>query len=107
MDACSILIKQSIEKLRIWHLTNDYLHNEGIRDRWCQLMALSLMPINEVENQFQRLETIISTALSDLITYFKHQWPYGVVPMQIWNFHTTNGCVRINEPLSILVTSLL
>ena len=52
-------------------------------------MTLSLRQINKVDHQFQRLETIMSTAFNDLTTYFKHQWLYGVVPMQMWNFHTT------------------
>ena len=52
-------------------------------------MTLSLTQINEADHQFQSLEATMSTAFSDLTTYFKHQWLYGVVPMQIWNFHTT------------------
>ncbi|CAF4759282.1 unnamed protein product, partial [Rotaria sp. Silwood2] len=76
-------------------LANDYLHNESIRDQCRQIMALSLMPINEVESQFQRLETITSTSLGDLLLYFKHQWVHGVVPIQMWNFfdvhHRTNN----------------
>lgn len=71
-------------------LSNDYLHNESIRDQCRQLMALSLMPINEVENQFKRLQTIMSTSLDDLLLYFKHQWMYGVVPIEMWNFHNVD-----------------
>ncbi|CAF4941082.1 unnamed protein product, partial [Rotaria socialis] len=58
-----------------------------IRDQCRQLMALSLMPITEIDNQFQRLQTIMATSLSDLLVYFQHQWMYGVVPMHMWNFH--------------------
>ena len=47
------------------------------------------MQINEVDHQFQCLETMMLTAFSYLTTYFKHQWLCGVVPMQMWNFHTT------------------
>ena len=70
-------------------LANDSLQNERIRDQRRQLMTLSLRQINEADHQFQRLETMMSMAFSDLTTYFKHQWLYGVVPTQMWNFHTT------------------
>ena len=70
-------------------LANDSLQNEGIRDQRRQLMTLSFRQINEADHQFQRLETMMSMAFSDLTTYFKHQWLYGVVPTQMWNFHTT------------------
>ena len=76
-------------KIKDFGSANDSLQNEGIRDQCRQLMTLSLGQINEVDHQFQRLETMMSTAFSDLTTYFKHQWLYGVVPMQMWNFHTT------------------
>ncbi|CAF3948031.1 unnamed protein product [Rotaria sp. Silwood1] len=48
-------------------LANDYLNNERIRDQCRQLMALSLMPIEEVQNQFIRLEMIMSGKLADLL----------------------------------------
>jgi hypothetical protein len=68
-------------------LAKDYLHDENIRGYCRQLMALSLLPIDEVANQFQRLHAIMPTPLNDLLSYFKHQWMYGVVPIQMWNFH--------------------
>jgi len=74
-------------RIRDLGLTSDYLHNETIRDQCRQLMALSLMPIDEVQSQFKRLETIMSTSLGDLLLYFKNQWVDGVVPMKMWNFH--------------------
>ncbi|CAF3068902.1 unnamed protein product [Rotaria sp. Silwood2] len=77
-------------KIKDLGLVNDYLHNETIRDQCRQLMTLSLMSINAVENQFQRLQTIMSTSLSDLLLYFKHQWMHGVVPIRMWNFHNVN-----------------
>ena len=81
---------QSIHrKMKDLGLANDSFQNEGIRDQCRQLMTLSLRQINEADHQFQRLETTMSTAFSDLTTYFKHQWLYGVVPTQMWNFHTT------------------
>jgi hypothetical protein len=71
-------------------LARDYLHNENIRDQCCQLMALSLMPIDEVQRQFRRLQTVLSSSLNDLLSYFQHQWMYGTVPMGMWNFHDVN-----------------
>ena len=81
---------QSIHrKIKDLGLANDSLQNEGICDQCRQLMTLSVRQINEADHQLQRLERIMSTAFSDLTTYFKHQWLYGVVPAQMWNFHTT------------------
>jgi hypothetical protein len=53
-------------------------------------MVLSLNPIDEGESQFQRLQTITSIALGDLLLYFQHQWMYGVVSIQMWDFHDIN-----------------
>ena len=61
------------------------MQNEGIRDQCRQLMTLSFKQINEADHQFQLLETMMSTAFSDLTTYLKHQWLYGVVPTPMWN----------------------
>jgi len=33
---------------------------------------------NTEKSQFQRLQTIMSASLCDLLSYFKHQWMYGV-----------------------------
>lgn len=74
-------------KIKDLGLSHEYLHNGTIRDQCRQLMALSLMPIDEVECQFQRLQTIISASLNDLVSYFKHQWVHGVIPIRMWNFH--------------------
>lgn len=71
-------------------LTNEYLHNEAIRDQCRQIMALSLMPVEQVHSQFQRLETITSASLSDLLLYFNNQWVNGVVPLSMWNFFDVN-----------------
>ena len=70
-------------------LANDSLQNKGICDQCRQLMTLSLRQIDETDHQFQLLKTMMSTAFSDLTTYFKYQWLYSVVPTQMWNFHTT------------------
>ena len=75
-------------KIKDLGLASDYLHDESIRDQCRHLMALSMMPIDQVESQFQRIQTNMSTSLNGLLSYFKHQWMCGVVPMQMWNFHT-------------------
>ena len=81
---------QSIDrKIKDLGLVNDSLQNGGIRNQCRQFMTLSLRQINEADHQFQHLETMMSTAFSDLTTYFKHQWLYGVVLTQMRNFHTT------------------
>ena len=69
---------------------NDYLNDASVRDYCHQLMALSLMPMNEVANQFQRLRTVMPAKLSGLLTYFEHQWMFGVVPLRMWNFSESN-----------------
>jgi len=53
-------------------------------------MALSLMPIDEVHSQFQRLQNIVSISLKDLLLYFKNQWVHGVVPIHMWNLHSVD-----------------
>ena len=65
---------QSIHlKIKDLGLANDFLQNEEIRGQCRQLMTLSFKQINEADHQFQLLETMISTAFSDLTTYLKHQ----------------------------------
>ena len=90
-SGCMFHFNQAVHrKITDLGLANDYLRNENIRDQCRQIMALSLMPIDQVHNQFQRLETITSTSLSDLLLYFKHQWVHGVVPICMWNFFDVN-----------------
>lgn len=89
-------------------LATDYAQNEDIRAQCRHLMALGLLPLNEVEKQFQRLRTIASATLDDLFIYFERQWMKGSVPREMWNFnnfeHRTNNiceCMYIlNEPLN-------
>ncbi|CAM4983560.1 unnamed protein product, partial [Rotaria socialis] len=89
-------------------LASDYLHNEAMRNQCRQIMAVSLMPIEQVRSQFQRLETITCAALSDLLLYFKNQWVHGVVPISMWNFfdviHRTNN---ISEAYNLRFSSRL
>ncbi|CAF4837510.1 unnamed protein product [Rotaria socialis] len=90
-SGCMFHFNQAIHrKITALSLSNDYLHNESIRDQCSQLMILSLIPINEVENQFKRLQIIMSTSLGDLLLYFKRQRIYDVVPIEMWNFHNVD-----------------
>ncbi|CAF1067528.1 unnamed protein product [Rotaria sp. Silwood1] len=87
-NGCMFHLHQAIHrKIKDLGLATEYLHDETIRDQCRQLMALSLLPKDQVESQFQRLQTTTSPALGDLLLYFKHQWMYGVVPLEMWNFH--------------------
>ena len=76
-------------KIKDLGLANDSLQNERIHDQCRQVMTWSLRQIYEADHQFQRLGIMMSTTFSDLTTYLKHQWFEGVVPTQMWNFHTT------------------
>lgn len=77
------------------------------------LMALGLLPINEVDKQFQRIRTLASAALEDLFTYFNRQWMKGSVPREMWNFnnfeHRTNNVCEcmcmLAEPLNMIEIS--
>lgn len=67
-------------------------------------MALSLMPICEVERQFKRLRAVASSSLDDLFTYFNRQWINGNIPLSMWNSHsldhrTNNISEGINKRL--------
>ncbi|CAF4457792.1 unnamed protein product [Rotaria sp. Silwood2] len=76
-------------------LASEYTHDENIRDQCRQLMALSLMPIAEVEKQFKRIRALASPSLDDLFVYFERQWISGCVPLSLWNAnesdHRTNN----------------
>lgn len=71
-------------------LATDYSQDETIRSQCRQLMALSLIPIDEVDKQYQRLRAIASPALDDLFLYFHRQWLNGNVPARMWNFFDVN-----------------
>ncbi|CAF0907729.1 unnamed protein product [Rotaria sordida] len=87
-NGCMFHLHQAIHrKIKDLGLATEYLYDETVRDQCRQLMALSLLPKDQVESQFQRLQTTTSPALGELLLYFKHQWMYGVVPLEMWNFH--------------------
>ncbi|UJR24210.1 hypothetical protein I4U23_027177 [Adineta vaga] len=68
-------------------LNDDYTKCAETREQCKQLIALSLMPVHEVERQFERLRNIASPSLDDLFVYFHRQWIDGNVPLIMWNFH--------------------
>ncbi|CAF3916211.1 unnamed protein product [Rotaria sordida] len=73
----------------------DYAQVSAIRQQCKQLMALSLMPIYQVEQQFKRIRDTSSSSLDDLFVYFDHQWINGTIPLSMWNSygldHRTNN----------------
>ncbi|CAF0801757.1 unnamed protein product [Rotaria sordida] len=73
----------------------DYAQVLAIRQQCKQLMALSLMPIYQVEQQFKRIRDTSSSSLDDLFVYFDHQWINGTIPLFMWNSyeldHRTNN----------------
>jgi hypothetical protein len=82
-------------------LGDDYSKSADIREQCKELMALSLMPISEMEHQFNRLRRISSASLDDLFVYFHRQWIKGNVPLSMWNFyelnHRTNNISEGND----------
>lgn len=76
-------------------MTSEYAQDENIREQCRQLMALSLMPISEVEKQFKRIRVLSSPSLDDLFIYFERQWINGNIPLSLWNAnesdHRTNN----------------
>ena len=90
-SGCLFHFTQSVHrKILSLGLGVDYAKTTAIREQCKQLMALSLMPVHEVERQFNRIRTISSTSLEDLFTYFDRQWINGSVPLSMWNFHDLN-----------------
>ncbi len=82
-------------------LSGDYTQDLDIRLQCKQLMALSMILLNQVERQFQRIRAVSSTSLDDLFTYFDRQWINGNIPLSMWNFydlnHRTNNISEGNE----------
>lgn len=80
-----------------------YAQDATIREQCKQLMALSLMPLGQVEQQFKRIRELASTALDDLFIYFERQWINGNVPLSMWNAydvdHRTNNISEGNEKI--------
>ncbi|CAF1476350.1 unnamed protein product [Rotaria sordida] len=76
-------------------LASAYTHDESIRGQCRQLMALSLMPIAEVEKQFKHIHALASPSFDDLFVYFERQWINACVRLSLWNAnesdHRTNN----------------
>ncbi len=77
-----------------------YADDEEIRGCCRKLMALALLPLDEVETSFYNLRvtcaTAVKQALRQLFLYFENQWITDV-PVEIWNVHryhhrTNNNC---------------
>ncbi|CAF3509552.1 unnamed protein product [Rotaria sp. Silwood2] len=88
---CLFHFVQSINrKIISLGLGTAYAQDATIREQCKQLMALILMPIEEIEGQFKRIREISSTALDDLFIYFERQWINGNVPLSMWNVNVVD-----------------
>ncbi|CAF5024853.1 unnamed protein product [Rotaria magnacalcarata] len=81
-------------------LITSYSQDSDIRICCRKLMALALLPIDQIETSFYNLRTKSSAAvkqeLHQLFLYFDHQW-IANVPMKMWSVHgyqhrTNNNC---------------
>lgn len=66
-----------------------YAQEVASREQCEPLMFLGLMPVFEVERQFKRIRSVVSTALGDVFTYFHH--PSGKIKI----FYCWRGIVMI------------
>ncbi|CAF1506917.1 unnamed protein product [Adineta ricciae] len=90
-SACLFHFMQSIHrKIISLGLNHDYTKCAETRDQCKQLIALCLMPIQEVESQFKRLRNVASESLDDIFIYFERQWISGRIPLNMWKFHDLN-----------------
>ncbi|CAF1518551.1 unnamed protein product [Rotaria magnacalcarata] len=72
-----------------------YKNDESIREQCRGLMALSLMPVSEIEQQFKRIRALFLPSLNELFIYFERQWIKGNILLSPWNAsesgHFTNN----------------
>jgi hypothetical protein len=71
-------------------LASDYAEDTNIRECCRELMALSLMPVSEVEKQFQRMRALAPSSLDDLFIYFERQWVKGNISLSLWNVNDSD-----------------
>ncbi|CAF1928809.1 unnamed protein product, partial [Rotaria magnacalcarata] len=85
-----------------------YSQDSDIRICCRKLMALALLPIDQIETSFYNLRTKSSVAvkqeLHQLFLYFDHQW-ITTVPMKMWSVHgyqhrTNNNCEGFHNRLN-------
>ncbi|CAM4809277.1 unnamed protein product [Rotaria magnacalcarata] len=92
----------------IHSLITSYSQDSDIRICCRKLMALALLPIDQIETSFYNLRTKSSAAvkqeLHQLFLYFDHQW-IANVPMKMWSVHgyqhrTNNNCEGFHNRLN-------
>jgi hypothetical protein len=88
-------------------LTVAYSEDEHIRSVCRQLMALPLLPLDQVEHAFYNLRASLDASvkkqLRQLFLYFDNYWMTGV-SLEIWNVHghqyrTNNVCEGMSSYL--------
>ncbi|CAF1603063.1 unnamed protein product [Adineta ricciae] len=85
-------------KMMCLGLNDEYAQCQETHEQCKQLIALSLMPLQEAERQFKCFRNIASESVEDLFTYFERQWISEKVPLTMWNFHELDH--RTNDILA-------
>ncbi|CAF1053879.1 unnamed protein product [Adineta ricciae] len=90
--AAELFIKCLNRRIQSLGLSTTYAEDDEIRPCCRKLMALCLLPLQEVENQFYNLRASLDSRLKQelrqLFLYFQNHWMIDV-PLQMWNFHDT------------------
>ncbi|CAF3352292.1 unnamed protein product [Rotaria socialis] len=108
-SGCSFHFTQAIyRRIQSLGLITSYSQDSDIRICCRKLMALALLPIDQIETSFYNLRTKSSAAvkqeLHQLFLYFNHQWITNV-PMKMWSVHgyqhrTNNNCEGFHNRLN-------
>ncbi|CAF2196694.1 unnamed protein product [Rotaria magnacalcarata] len=76
-----------------------YKNDESIREQCRGLMALYLMPVSEIEQQFKHIRALFLPSLNELFIYFERQWIKGNILLSLWNAnesdHRTNNISEV------------
>ena len=82
---CFFHYTQSIHrKIQSLGLSSIYKDDDLVRSVCHQLMALALLPRNQVEQGFEYLANNRPQSLNDLFVYFEDYW-IANVPIDLWN----------------------
>ena len=82
---CFFHYTQSIHrKIQSLGLSSIYKDDDLVRSVCHQLMALALLPRNQVEQGFEYLANNRPQSLNDLFVYFEDYW-IDNVPIDLWN----------------------
>ncbi|CAF4459496.1 unnamed protein product, partial [Rotaria magnacalcarata] len=76
-----------------------YKNDESIREQCRGLMALSLMSVSEIEQQFKHIRALFLPSLNELFIYFERQRIKGNILLSLWNAsesdHRTNNISEV------------